>query len=283
MTIPRERTKVWLLHINKYHGCVSTSYFHTFLPQMDTAPGFHGLLYRHIYVSYFPWWDPVLWRVLLLSCQWQAKRHASCLCRACKYSVTAVRISAHRLCLMWHTPQTSMEKLCVSVRGGAGPFMGRPAWARVGESLRVSGILLWAYIAQLFLTAHPLLITAFPPWTTQEARLAPFPARTRPDSNRIKEWYHWGSPSPFWKKRAGGGGQRNVRQKRLARANGVTFKELAPDLLRFQKPSNKQRGEQTFIPAEKHSTKYLQCIYISKEMLSFTVADNCHQTELPVT
>lgn len=40
---------------------------------------------------------------------------------------------------------------------------GRPGRARVSESLRVSGILLWAYIAQLFLTTRPLLITEFPP------------------------------------------------------------------------------------------------------------------------
>lgn len=65
--------------------------------------------------------------------------------------------------------------------------MGRAVGARVSESMRGSGILLRVYIAQLFLTARPLLITQFPPRTTQEARLAPFPAHTRPDSNRIKE------------------------------------------------------------------------------------------------
>lgn len=65
--------------------------------------------------------------------------------------------------------------------------MGRAVRARVRASMRVSGILLQAYIAQLFLTTRPLLITQFPPRTTQEARLAPFPAHTRPDSNRIKE------------------------------------------------------------------------------------------------
>lgn len=65
--------------------------------------------------------------------------------------------------------------------------MGRAVRARVRESMRESGILLRAYIAQLFLTTRPLLITQFPPRTTQEARLAPFPAHTRPDSNRIKE------------------------------------------------------------------------------------------------
>ena len=80
-----------------------------------------------------------------------------------------------------------MEKHCVSARGSAWACMGRPDRVRVSESLRVSGILLLAYIAQLFLTTRPLLITAFPPRTTQEARLTPFPAHTRPDSNRIKE------------------------------------------------------------------------------------------------
>ena len=65
--------------------------------------------------------------------------------------------------------------------------MGLPARARGRESLSVSGILLWVYIPGLFLTTYSLLITAFPPWTTQEARWAPFPAHTRPDSNRIKE------------------------------------------------------------------------------------------------
>lgn len=52
-------------------------------------------------------------------------------------------------------PLTSMEKQCESQWRTS---TGRPDWERVGESLRVSGILLRAYIVQLFLTAHPLLI-----------------------------------------------------------------------------------------------------------------------------
>ena len=52
----------------------------------------------------------------LLFSQWHEYRHALCLGPVCKCSVTAVRIWTHQLCLMWHTPFTSMEKQCVSVR-----------------------------------------------------------------------------------------------------------------------------------------------------------------------
>lgn len=48
-------------------------------------------------------------------------------------------------------------------KGVSGACTGHPGWARVTESLRVSGNLLQAYIAQLFLTTRPLLITEFPP------------------------------------------------------------------------------------------------------------------------
>lgn len=74
------------------------------------------------------------------------------------------------------------------------------------------------------------------------------------------------SNPPFGKRR-GVKADRMFSRKRLARANGVTFKELALVLLQFQKnlkhSLKKQHGdgadspEHTFVPAGEHSTGFL--------------------------
>ena len=91
-------------------------------PKNSTTLGFHGSSYRFRLISSMMKPHVVTYKLLLdCSSQWHEYRHASCLCQVCKFSVTAVRIWTHQLCIMWHTPLTSMEKQCVSVRGSAVP------------------------------------------------------------------------------------------------------------------------------------------------------------------
>lgn len=219
--------------------------FQNFIFASKTTPKYKkGVLARYMHVCLkFSMMKPCVVTISLSlswSSHWQEYRQRLCLGQVCKSSVTVVRIWTHQLSLMWHTLLTSMEKQWVSVREQHRACTGRPGRARVSESLRVSGILLRAYIAQLFLTTRPLLITEFPPGPLRKHVWLLFlltrgQIQTESKNDSIEALW-----PPVGKRRGGGGwrGERNVSQKRLARANGMTFTELALVLLQFQKTSN---------------------------------------------
>lgn len=110
-----------------------------------------------------------------LNCQWAIQVTVidnTCMhhghVRVCRFSITVVVMILRGMCSVSCTLAYSFnfpgKTVCECERAGVlGLRAGRPARARVSESLRMSGLLVWAYIPQLFLTTHPLLITALPP------------------------------------------------------------------------------------------------------------------------
>lgn len=102
--------------------------------------------------------------------------------------------------------------------------------------------LLRAYIAWLFLTARPSLITVSPlvhSGSTFGSVSCSRAARFKQNQRMIALSLCKPPPPPLEKEEEGVGGARNVLQTRLARAVDVTFKELALVLLQFQKTSNR--------------------------------------------
>lgn len=143
--------------------------------------------------------------------------------------------------------------------------MGRPDRARVSESLRVSGILLRAYIAQLFLTAHPLLITEFPPGPLRKHVWILFlltrgQIQTESKNDSIEALH-----PPSWKKN--GGGRKCSAEKvgtrqwhdiqRASSSSGpAPISETLKHLLKKQHRAGSP--EHIFLPAGEHSTRFIE-------------------------
>lgn len=146
--------------------------------------------------------------------------------------------------------------------------------------MRVSGILLQAYIAQLFLTAHPFAYYSVSPPDHSGSTFGSFSCSHAARFKQNQRMIALRLAIPLLEKRGGrrrrGGGVEGrkeeeeegcLAEKTLARVGGVTFKGLAPVLLQFQRPSNiwKKRGvgsidENTHIQRDTQTETHTQAV-----------------------
>lgn len=157
----------------------------------------------------------------------------------------------------------------------SGACTGHPGWARVTESLRVSGNLLQAYIAQLFLTTRPLLITEFPPgplrkhvWLFFLLTWDQIQTESKNDTEALR---------PLVGKRRGGKWEREKFYRKCWHAPVVWhLKSWPKSCSNLKKTSNvftkgdKADGpEHTLVPPEEHSRRFLLWISMTEEFHSY--------------